>query len=542
MLNEHKKSKFSKILSFLHEHIILLIIVIVVIASLASTLFIVKNNSDDGTTVQENITYKPSNTLYFAMDKVKTLNPLTSSDQDTYYIVQLVYSSLFRLNDTLNVKKDVVQKYSTNKSEGKVNITLRKDVKFSDGSKLTASDVSYTVNQIDRIGSSSPYYEYVSKIETVQVTGTYTFTVYFHDSSDAAVDNLIFPIVSSSDYDLEGGRSVGSGQYAFGGYDKTKYLKLKPNEHYFGTVPTNKIHFLIIPDKTKTTGLMTTGAVTAYLNTSLDADADAEDKNLKFEAIPSSEAEFLGFNFKHKELAKTEVRQAIAKAIDVTSIIEDNYGATAIPSDTIYFPGFLGVGKKNDAYPYDQKGAADLLKSAGFEDNNEDGILETKNNKPLSLTLIVNSNSDSRGGTAISIADALEQVGIKVIIKRLSWSAYRNAIEQGDYDLYIGGYQFDKQYNLKELFDFNNDLGYNNKAVISNVNKLETALTAKGQKEAFTSLHQQLIEDIPYYCLCYKTYAFVTVERFNGTQLPSFFDAYRGASTWTWEQTVTVEE
>ena len=215
---------------------------------------------------------------------------------------------------------------------------LRKDVKFSDGSSLTANDVRATINTILRIGSDGPYYEYVSKIDSVQISDTYAMTVHFEDPADAALDNLVFPIISATNYDADSDRVVGSGPYAISSYDNTKCLNLNPNKYYFGEKPENKLRFKVLPDKSKTSGLMTMEAVTAYVSRDQDADADAEDKDLNTEKISSSELEYLGFNFKNKVLAKKEVRQAIAKAIDVESLIHDNYGGCGISSDSIYFP------------------------------------------------------------------------------------------------------------------------------------------------------------------------------------------------------------
>ena len=150
---------------------------------------------------QETVTYETMDKIYLAMDRVETLNPLVSGDSDVYYISQLLFSSLFYLDDKLGVKSQVVESYNTNAQAGSVSLELRKDVKFSDGSSLTANDVRATINTILRIGSDGPYYEYVSKIDSVQISDTYAMTVHFEDPADAALDNLVFPIISATNYD-----------------------------------------------------------------------------------------------------------------------------------------------------------------------------------------------------------------------------------------------------------------------------------------------------------------------------------------------------
>ena len=386
---KNKGKRAYRVLDFLHEHVIAIIIAVVVLAGVISTIAIVKGDVKTSSEKENSIQYEEMSTIYFAMDPVKSLNPLSSQDRDVYYISQLMFSSLFKLNENLNIEPDLVSSYTANSGSGTVSIKLREDAKFSDGSRVTAEDVRYTVSQILRIGDESPYYEYASKIDSVKTSGSYSLTITFENPNDAALDNLVFPIVSSSSYDDSANKIVGSGQYAYDSYDSMKLLKLKPNTYYYGGVPQNRIQFKIIQDKTKTTGLMTTDAITAYVSTAQDADSDAEDKKLKVTKIPSSELEYLGFNFDNKYLAKKEVRQAIALAIDTESLIQDNYGGAGITSDSVYFPGFLGTENKGDFYKQDQKGASELLQKSGFKDSNEDGILEDSKGRDFQLTILV---------------------------------------------------------------------------------------------------------------------------------------------------------
>lgn len=538
MLN-NKGKRAHKLFDFLHEHVIALIIVVVVLAGAISTIAIVKGDVIAPGKEEEGIVRQQTSTIYFAMDPVESLDPLSSQDRDVYYLNQLIYSSLFRLDDGLNIQPDLVDSYTA--KDGSVSIKLRSDAKFSDDTQVTAEDVRYTVSQILRAGEDSPYFEYVSRIDSVRTSGSNSLTITFESAADAALDNLIFPIVSSRSYDPSSNRNVGSGQYRYGSYDSTKALNLKPNKNYYGETATNSLQLKIVPDKTTTTGLMTMDAVTAYVSTSQDADSDADDKKLKVTKIPSSELEYLGFNFKNKYLAQKEVRQAIATAIDTDSIIQDNYGGAGVSADSLYFPGFLGTENQGDAYSQDQKAAAQLLKKAGFEDSNEDGVLEDSKRKDFEVKILVNSGNGNRSDTASTIADALNQIGIKASVERLSWSAYRGALRSGKFDLYLGGYKFDKKYDLRALFGRNNNLSYSNDEILARVRKLETCLSAEEQKETYEELKPLLQEEIPYYPLCYKTYAFITVNTFSGTQTPTYFDVYRGCSTWTWEKVVATE-
>ena len=544
MLKPPKENIIYRVLDFLHEHIIIVIIAAVILISGISILVLALNNgsspTSDTSSTNTNSKYVKSSTVYLPMNKIRSLNPLSSKDSDTYYITQLIYSSLFKLDSNLNIKDDLVSSYTT--GSAKVKIKLRSNVKFSDGSSLNSSDVSYTIDKIKSIGSSSPYYRYVSKIDSVTTNGSHSLTIRFKSKYDAALDNLTFPIVSSGDYSSSSSyKPMGSGQYKYSSYDKKSYLKLVPNDEYYGDAASNSIKFKLIKYSSKVMNFITTDDLTACVSTAQDAKSDAEDKDLKCTEIKSNEMEYLGFNFKNTALAQKKVRQAIAYVIDTKSVAKDNYGDTSILSDTIYYPGFLGTKNSGDSYSYNQSKALNLLKELGYSDTDEDGVLEDKNGKELSLDLIVNKNDTSRLDAAVSIADQLSNLGINTTVKKYSWSEYKSALSKKNFDLVIGGYKFDKEYNLRDLFDKGNNLNYSNSAVVSAVDNMEKSMTDSEQKTAFEDLKSKLIDDVPYYCLCYKRYSFVTVKKFTADDQPTFFDRYRGIGTWQWKKTVTPD-
>lgn len=543
MLEPNKKNIFMRGFDFLHDHIIAVIIIVVLLAGTLSTLYIVEENNIKNNKKENNgMEYVSSDTVYFAMDKTENLNPYTSSSEDVYYISQLIYSSLFRLDSTLTPVPDLVEHYTPDKEEGKVDIKLKKDIKFSNGKELTAEDVSRSVEFIKREGEASPYYNYVSKINYIHVNGEHSLEVVFKDKNNASIDNLVFPVVSEEDYEEDKNNVPGSGPYRYKSYDSHKALYLKPNKYYYGEIPENNIEVKVLPDKTKAVNLMEIDAVTACFLEMQDADMVAEDFNFKEHPVVSGEAEFLGFNFDNYILSHKEMRQAIAYAIDTDTIVKDNYGGSAVTSDTIYYPGFLGSENKGDMYQYNQNNAVKILDNLGYRDTDEDGIIENEKGKELRFKIIVNKNDKNRVLTAKQISAQLEQVGIKSVVKKLSWNEYEKALENGNFDLYLGGFNFDKQYNLKKLFEKGNTLRYNNIALLNDIKKLETAVTAETQKKTFAKIQDKLIEEIPYYCLCYKTYAFLTVEHFESETIPTFFDRFRGCQNWKWEKAVSTEK
>lgn len=541
MRKKQMKENFYRLIDYLHERIITVIVIVAILTAVISMIFILTDDKNQEPVGSEVVNYEEMDTVYFAMDKVTSLNPLSSQEEDTYFISKLVFSSLFRLDQNLNIEKDLVSEYETDTVNGSVSIKLRQDAKFSDGTDLTAYDIRYTIDQISYLGDKYPYYAYVNKIDYVEIEGDYDFTVYFKNAKDAALDNLTFPIVSSALYDRSDEIPVGSGMYRYGTYANHKVLNLEPNESYYGASAKNELVFKVISDKSKVPGLMTIDSITAAVTTDSAVSIDAEDKKLNVTPIPSNEMEYLGFNFEHKFLKNVKVRQAIAKTMNLDALIKDSYGGMGMISDTVYFPGFLGVENTGDPYSQDQIGASQLLKECGFTDDNGDGVLEDKDGKEFYLQILVNEETESRVDVAQTIATELQKIGIKASVKKASWKTYKEALKSGKYDLFIGGYVFDSQYNLKEMFAKNNFLRYNNKDVLKLVEQLETSVTAEQQKQIYEKLKPILVEEIPYYCIAYKSYSFVSVKHFEGELIPSFHDRYYGCNSWKWEKMLTTK-
>ena len=109
---------------------------------------------------------------------------------------------------------------------------------------------------------------------SVNVTDTYQCRIYFNNNYNCSLDDLTFPIVPSNQYASaaqfaraqEDFKPIGTGAYQYKSYNYLKYLRLNPNQNYFGTRAENKIYVNIVPDCDLSENLMEIEAVTCYLD------------------------------------------------------------------------------------------------------------------------------------------------------------------------------------------------------------------------------------------------------------------------------------
>ena len=96
-------------------------------------------------------------TLRVAIDQAASvLNPLLVRVNPEYMLSELLYSGLTRLKVDMSPEPDLAESWSPNDDLTEWTFTLRKGVKFHDGSAMTAADVVATYKAILNPETASP--------------------------------------------------------------------------------------------------------------------------------------------------------------------------------------------------------------------------------------------------------------------------------------------------------------------------------------------------------------------------------------------------
>lgn len=534
--NDLQESKAFKILQKYWLYIVVATAMIVVAISSISIY------REEVLEIDPDVNYVQQDTLYFAATSIDTLNPVVSSSEDTFYISKLIYNSLFDYTDDLNVQPELAESYEVNTDRAYVDITLKDGVLWHDGTELTAGDVRFTVNAIKSYGSEGIYYEAVSKINSVIVQGDKTLRIYFRNNTDCSLDALTFPILPEDQYSstrslintTDDFEPVGTGQYKFASYDYLEALNLSPNEQYFGTKAANSITVNILPDKSLASNMMEINNVTCYIDDTTERKSLVADKGFQMYDIVSNDVDFIVFNTSAEILSTKEMRQALCYAIDRDEVLNDGYMGDGVITDTIYYPNFLGVSDTGDVYSYDRDKAIELMAEQGYEDSDLNGKLENGDGEEVSLNILVNSDNANRLAAARIIEDNLESAGFSVTITSADWEEYTDLIERGEFDILVTGYEIEASYDLRGFFDGTNPWNYTNNDILQLVNELDRLHTSQEYTAAYEKIKEALIDEIPYYSLCYRKMGLVGLSTFEADQLPMFNDIYRNCNTWSW--------
>ncbi len=487
----------------------------------------------------DDATYQKSSTVNFAISDIKTLNPVVSHDEDTYYISKLIYQGLFSLDENLIPQNDLATDYTIGKNKKSVTIKIDSRACFSDGEKVTASDVEFSVNAYKYAGSKSVYSSYVECIASVEAKDRNTVKISFTQAGEGGINRLIFPILPKHRYSSyaeltlseKSFKPVGSGMYKVSKYDGNTKLILKPNEEYSGQKPDNRLVFNIYQKDADIMNLTDGNLVSFSVNKNIDRQTEIGSKNLKNIDFLSNEVEYIGFNCESKVTSEKLVRQAMAYAIDIDNIISNAYYNCGVKTDSLYYPQIYGTENKGDMYGMNRKKSKDLLEKAGFEDINKDGYLENADGDEMLVRILVNE-SKTRKTTAEIVAENLEKVSLKTQIISCSKEQFKSYLKSGKYDIYIGGADISEYYDLTLFVASGNYARYKNAEAASLVADINTPDTSENIISYIESLKKILSDELPYYPLLYKTYSAIVSDELTGEIAPLFCNYYVNCGKW----------
>ncbi|MGW1758403.1 ABC transporter substrate-binding protein [Streptomyces mirabilis] len=323
--------------------------------------------------------------------------------------------------------------------------TLRDDLTFPSGSKVTAEDVKFSFDRVKAINSEVGPASLLSTLGSVDAQG---LKVTFHLSSPDAT----FPfkvatgagsIVDRTRYSKHALRkdagADGTGVYVLKSYTKDKRAVLAPNKNYKGAVegsgtPT-VLRYYATPKalesawKAKQVDVATRQLPPATLATLSPSDPDQH-----VTESDSAETRNLVLNVRaNSPLHNRLVRQAVAVLINREQLVSQTYKGTTDPLYGLIPAGITGHSTSFfDTYPKpDAKKAKALLTEAGVS-------------TPVRFTYGYAEGRGAAGEEATELKRQLEASGLfKVDIKGYEWTDFQKRYAEGKLDAWAVGWVAD---------------------------------------------------------------------------------------------------
>ena len=296
------------------------------------------------------------------------------------------------------------------------NLTLRKNVHFSDGSLLTPASVVNSLEYFKK--ADGPQAGYLAALTSAKATGTDTVQLTFATpepnlpfllSQYQDIGQIIGPqgianpktLTTTSDgtgpYVLSAAQSVANSQYVF-----------TLNSHYWNpaAVHYKQVVVKVITDAQTALSAAESGQVDALLSLPSTVQQSARNQHLTTFAQPFSIASLIlmGRSNPKSPLSNLKVRQAINDAVDRVSLAQGLGGGSAVPTDEFALPGSTGYDPAEaSTYSFDVAKAKSLLTAAGYGSGFKLNVLDT-----LAL--------DANGDIGAALKSELANVGIDVTL------------------------------------------------------------------------------------------------------------------------------
>ena len=411
--------------------------------------------------------------VFGAQGEPVQLDPAVITDGISSRITRQIYDGLVKYKGaTTDVEPALAEKWEVSPDARTWTFTLRRNVKFHDGTPLDAKAVVWNFerwwksahpqheNQ-KKAGQTFEYWEGQfggfddkSIVTKVEATGSHTVRITLREPQAPFLANLAMFVFESRaprpwrSGALEFGKHpVGTGAYKFVEWKPNQEVVLEANADYWGVKPkVKRVVVRNIKDNSQRLGALKAGEIHGMEGLNPDDVAVVKrDQALQVLLRPTNTTGYIAFNFKVKEFQDKRVRQAFDHAINRAGIVEALYGGTGLVATQFQPPPLWGYNKDLKPYEYNPAKAQDLLKQAGLGGGLSTITWDDGRKEPLVFWYMSRSRPYFPNPKEIAEAMAVDlaKVGVKPQLQTAEWAVYLDKRKNGQMPLYMLGWTGD---------------------------------------------------------------------------------------------------
>ncbi len=369
------------------------------------------------------------------------LNPLLLQANDTDSdLANLLFAGLLRFGSDGKLKPDLAESYTVSDDGLTYTFKLKHDLRWHDGTALTADDVVFTIITAQNSDYDSPQrinWQGVDINKQNDLTIVFTlknrYAQFINNTTLGILPRHIWENVKASSFGLSENnlKPIGSGPYKFSKIRKDTLgnivaLELIAFDKYaLGRPYIDRITFQFYNEEED--------AITAYRNGTVQAlslmstqrlDMVSAKNNASFHKYRLPRYFGVFFNQNHsKLLSDKNARLALNYATDKQMIVDVALKGNGTVVDSPLLPGIIDIPNSTTAYPYDLEKAKQFLS----------GVKE-----PLDIEITTSSWPELKT-VAETLKQQWEEAGFHVSIRMLSVPEIQQAIKERDYSALLFG-------------------------------------------------------------------------------------------------------
>ena len=403
------------------------------------------------------------------------LNPYQTADYVNRGIFSLIYQSLFAVDARYDVYPVLCQRFTVSK-DMKTYVFYPAAATFPDGEPLTAADVEASLKTAISSEVYKGRFRYVKSVKLTEDEGIQVTLAIPCENLPLLLD---VPILKQSQQTAE--RPLGTGPYLYERYNDTLRLRRRTDWWCAAALPVTAEHISLVEGESPAQLRDEFEFNDLGLVTSDPGSSSFVDFHSDYELWDSENGLFLylGCNTKNEILSDQSIRSALTFAIDRDTIAEEFYHDFA-------YSAVLAASPKSPVH------SQALAQKYGYAPEKLTQALTDAGLEAPTVKLLLNTDDSVRLRAGRAIARMLTAAGLKVITDERNGVSYRKALQQRNFDLYLGQTRLSANMDLSEFFDTAGVLNYGSMSNAALYGLCQESLANSGN---FYTLHQKIAED-----------------------------------------------
>lgn len=357
-------------------------------------------------------------TVGIAQDLDATLNPHNMVSAGTRELLFNIYEGLVKPDTEGNLVPAVASSVEVADSGDSFAFTLRDDVYFHNGEKVTVEDVVYSLTRAAGLETDKPLMDGMEIVDSVEATGDSRIVVTLSEPDIEALAQMTAAIIpEGNDPSVD---VIGTGPFKFVSRVPQETIKIEKFDKYWGEPAfVDSVTYQVIDNAETLVMSLMSGAIDLATHlTSSQISELGDGYNVVEGTMNLVQAIYL--NNAAPPFDNVNVRRALSLAVNRQEIMDFIAGGRGTVLGSSMYPAFKKYFREDlvDYYSLDLEKAKSLLAEAGYANG-------------FTMTITAPSNYKPHVDTATVIAEQLKPLGITVEVELVDWESWLNNVYVG---------------------------------------------------------------------------------------------------------------
>lgn len=480
--------------------------------------------------------------------EVASLSPDDIGPTVHLVVIAQIHNALVEIDHNYDLEKVLAENYEVSADGLTYTFTLRKGVKFHDGTEFTSADVKYTFDYFGNPANAAVNGPLLSSVDRVETPDKHTVKVHLKQPDATFLRRGATIFIVPAAYHAKVGEKVyktapiGTGPFKVKEWKAEEYTLLEAfDDHFRGRPNADFFRMNIVPEPSVRAIALQTGQADSTVWPLLTEDNLKFEQDSKFKVYrtPSLAVNHFPLNTQLPQFQDKRVRQAMMHAIDRQRLIDDVFKGAAAVATSNLAPALKEYYEANVAkYPYDVARAKALLDEAGWKEG--PGGVREKNGQKLTFTLTVISGDQVRKPEAEFVQQSLKAVGIQAEIREAPVATILAQLPKGELNASLFNWTYGGTGGEPDPFvtlhstgarNFNN---YKNPQLDKLIEDGLRETDVKKRQAIYSQVQKIVADEVPFLYICYWDWFNIFNARIKGLpqEAKSGDNIYRTA--WQW--------